>query len=157
MRYAELGHNVYVGGYENCPIRTIGDSLSVHIWNEYHLGRAMCPHVVNHEPDGTDHLVINYADGRPLTESSVSLDRFAEFVRDPARPLFLHCGAGLTRSPTYALMAKCVRGCDYWTAITDIVAGIRAQYSEPSNVPILFGEPLRDIWEWISRRPKPVG
>lgn len=149
MRYAVLGNNVFVGGYEQCPSDKLTNPLIVHLWNEYQEGRGVCSHVrENGCPDCPDHLVINYADGRPLTDASVTLDRFAEFVRDPSRPLFVHCAAGLTRSPTWAVLAKVVRGCDYWTAISEVISRIRLQYSGPSNVPILFGEPLRDIFEW---------
>lgn len=145
MQLAPVGNDVWVGNFEACNA-TLGQfHQSIHVWHDYQNGNWRCNECL--DPKGRG-LIVRYCDGESLATIE-NLDRLISSCRIPGR-LLIHCAMGTYRSPTLAVLAKAVRGCDPFQGMAEVARGTWGHYAN-RQVPFFNSVPIREIVERFSQ------
>lgn len=111
-----VGDGIYTGHRMICdegnPKRTL------HIWRNDHPQQSC--HVSQGLEMKDGDMLLEYKDGEPIANADKTFDEIEAFFRIPGE-VFVHCAVGQTRSPTIALIGKCVRGRGVYEAVSDIL------------------------------------
>lgn len=145
---AYVGHEIWIGNVEACDQDHVSHELSIHIRHHKKAVPLPCRRSTNSSSEG---LFLCYDDGDPLTAASVPLESIAAYARRVGR-LFVHCGWGLCRSPTIALLCKVARGADPFSAMADIGRGLWEGYEA---APQFHSVPVIDILRWHTDASSP--
>jgi hypothetical protein len=120
LQLADCGDDVWVGDHVACNAAIDKFDLSIHLWHDYHYPDGLCARNLAGPGPG---LVIRYRDGEDLGTASVPIDEVVSYVSRPGK-LLVHCGLGAFRGPTYAVLAKIVRGCGVEKALADVLKAV---------------------------------
>lgn len=143
MQFAYVGSNVFVGNYQACDHAIKHCSRIIHI---YHNSQ---PGFCNNYDKTKKHLQIEYLEGTYI-EPHVIKQVYDFAAEDNVVPplLYVHCAAGMARSPTFALICKVARGCNVFQAMGDIAKGMWKDY-EIKVGPQFLTRPLTSIFNYL--------
>jgi hypothetical protein len=118
--------DLYLGNYDTCNQVTLPeDCIQIHIWHDSQPG--VCYKAVIRGEQGI-HLYMEYKEHDLLTETQISeLTKLTE----QNKPIFVHCAAGLGRSPTICVLLLVACGMPPWEAMSVVAEAMWKQYVIP--------------------------
>jgi len=83
------------------------------------------------------------------------IERIAQWAASPQeRPILIHCGAGMCRSPTAAIVALVARGEQPGIAMGDIAQAMWTQYVDDPITPWWEHAVMQEIFHWARNRKR---
>lgn len=147
MKFAPVGHDVFVGSWEACDQQGHDFDRVVHIYHP-RCTPAKCCKAWSERPAG---LYLELAEGAAISTCPTPIEEIAEFCRHPGR-LLIHCTYGQQRSATLAILAKAVRGANVFDALGEVASGLWYGRGIP---PFLCALPQADIYTRFAPRHAP--
>ncbi len=118
-RFASIGADIWIGSADMCPERYTAFEHKIHIHSPGQV--SPCTHAAPSD------LSLQFVEKIPLgSERIQAIHRVAVL---PGR-LFIHCGAGMCRSPTAAIVALVARGYTPGQAMGAIADAMWRQYAD---------------------------
>jgi hypothetical protein len=152
MRYADVGHGVWVGEYTACDEHGHEFPLVIHIWKpENWSEKRFCKRLHGSTDSRMGRgIAIKWAEGDRLFEiKPYSIEQIAAYAKQKGN-IFVHCAGGVCLSLSLALVCKVARGCDIFDAIRDVYKGIWPSYGCPPNY---TAKTIEDIERWAHGLP----
>lgn len=123
-RFARLVNNVAIGAQSSCE-RSAEFSKVIHIKTPGEASR--CKVIL---PSHLDFSIHNMVDDHPKTLGPEVIRKVYEYAK-PRNPLLIHCGAGMHRSCTVAVIALMARGLDIAGACQAVIKAACNYEEEP--------------------------
>lgn len=137
-RLCYVGRNIWVGSQAMCDHRPRKFTSVLHIVS---VGQSPCASV------GPVDLVETMTEKIPLGLERI--ERIAGWASSPANsPILIHCGAGMCRSPTVAIVALVARGEQPGLAMGAIADAMWRQYIEDPITPWWEHAVMQEIFWW---------
>lgn len=144
-----VGHGIYVGHCETCNAGAGSTKRVLHIHRNDHpnsgcqITRDLYDTSKSVVPIPACDMELEYKDGESITNANRTWEEIENFFRND-NDCLVHCAVGQTRSPTIALIGKCVRGANVYEAVSDILGAI---YRERGIVWNICLTPMKEILE----------
>ena len=151
MRFAHVGHDVWVGEWTACDAHSNEFPLQIHLWKPYNWKeKRFCKrcHASTETHNGSG-MAIEWVEGQRLAQMSVTVEEVAEYAKQPGK-LFIHCAGGVCRSTTLCIVSKVARGANVFDAIRDIYSNLWDQYGNP---PDWCTKTIEDVLHWAHGLP----
>lgn len=125
IHLANVGNNIWIGNREACHTYKFRKVLHIY-WSgkpEYNCDPIS-------ESIKGQHYKLDYLDGQSLIPmfDNLYFTGLKDFLSGNDE-ILIHCFAGTYRSPTLAILAKGLRGCDPFNAMAEIARATRSRYS----------------------------
>ena len=118
------GLDLFIGNYDACNRGEFpADCNQLHIWHDAQPG--IC---YKQATQPINSICMEYKEHDLLTNEQI--EQVCTLARS-GKPLFIHCAAGLGRSPTIAVLALTACGIEPWLAMSLIAEGMWKQYTIP--------------------------
>lgn len=134
---------LYLGNYDACNNVVLPPDCNIlHVWHRTQPG--LC------EKKDTG-IWVEYKEHDLLSESQITLVvNMARAQCETKTPLFIHCAAGLGRSPTLAVLALVACGMKPWDAMAIIAEAMWKQYAIP-HAPSFDCKVLNQIFDFYDK------
>lgn len=143
-RLCYVGKNIWVGAQAMCDHRPRKFASVLHIVS---VGQAPCASA------GPSDLVEVMTEKVPLGLERI--ERIEGWASSPANsPILIHCGAGMCRSPTAAIVAMVARGEQPGLAMGAIADAMWRQYYEDPITPWWEHAVMQEIFHWSRNRKR---